>query len=43
VPVTVYVAFDVPLNVIGEPVVALRPVDGVQLYVVPPVALNVVV
>lgn len=32
-----------PLNVTGEPVVALRPVPGVQLYVVPPEADRVVV
>lgn len=43
VPVTVYVVVVVPLKVIGVPVVALRPVPGVQLYVVPPDADKVVV
>lgn len=42
VPVTVYVRVAVVLQTTEAPVVALRPVDGVQTYVLPPPALIVV-
>ena len=42
VPVTVYIVVVVGLAVMPEPVVAVRPVDGDQLYVVPPPAVSVV-
>ena len=42
VPVMVYVELIVGLAVTDEPVVALKPVDGVHVYVVPPVAVKVV-
>ena len=41
VPVMVYVELIVGLAVTDEPVVALKPVDGVHVYVVPPVAVKV--
>ena len=42
VPVMVYVELIVGLAVTVEPVVALKPVDGVHVYVVPPVAVKMV-
>ena len=41
VPIMVYVELIVGLAVTDEPVVALKPVDGVQVYVIPPVAVKV--
>jgi hypothetical protein len=41
-PVTVYVLVEAGLAVTLAPVVADRPVAGAQLYVVPPLAVNVV-
>jgi hypothetical protein len=41
VPVTEYVVVDEGLAVTLDPVVPLKPVAGVQLYVVPPPAVNV--
>src|SRR5258706_16246232 len=41
VPVTVYVVVDDELAVTGEPVDALRFVDGVQLYLCAPPAVSV--
>lgn len=42
VPVTVYVVVVVGVQVMGVPVVAVRPDDGVHAYVVAPLALIVV-
>ena len=42
VPVTVYVVVDVGLAVTVAPVVLLKPVAGLQLYVLAPPAVNVV-
>jgi hypothetical protein len=42
VPVTEYVVVEVGLAVTLAPDVAESPVDGVQVYVVPPVAVNAV-
>jgi len=42
VPVTVYVVELPGFAVTVDPVVALNPVEGVQLYVVPPEAVSVV-
>ena len=41
VPVTVYTVVEVGLAFTEDPVVALNPVEGVQLYVVPPAAVSV--
>jgi hypothetical protein len=43
VPLTVYSTDEVALLVTTDPVVALRPVDGLQLYEVAPLAVKVAV
>jgi hypothetical protein len=42
VPVTVYVVVDDGVEITTDPETSLSPVAGAQVYVVPPVAVNVV-